>query len=114
MASDPYHSVAAELRTSLAAAQQLARQHSTRNSGKESSDAHGAARLHDALDALESDMADVRASVNMLEARGPERFGVDAHEFQRRKAFVAECEAAFEVGARGARKRGLEGAEAAT
>lgn len=103
MASDPYHNFAADLRSSLSSARQLAKEYEerTRHGSKAPAGTTGddtlLARLQDAIDALESDFGDVRASVDMLEKRGPERFGVDAYELDRRKRFVRECEGALKT-----------------
>ena len=100
MATDPYHSFAADLKSSLSAAQKLASDYDRiKRSGIQGSSEERTIyqRLQDSLEALENDIGDVRESVQMIEARGPERFGVDSNELSRRKAFVRECENQMKV-----------------
>jgi len=101
MATDPYHSFAADLKSSLSATQKLT---SDYDRIKRSGGGGGTReeqtiyqKLQDSLEALENDIGDVRESVQMIEARGPERFGVDSYELSRRKAFVRECENQLQV-----------------
>lgn len=94
MATDPYHNFAADLQSSLSAARQLAQHYGglKRRHGGAEEMKETYARLQDSLEALENDIGDVRESVQMVEARGPERFGVEPAELARRKAFVRDCE----------------------
>lgn len=105
MATDPYHSFAADLKSSLSAAQKLGSDYDrikrSGTGGQEEQTIYQ--RLQDSLEALENDIGDVRESVQMIEARGPERFGVDSNELSRRKAFVRECENQMQVSVRSAK-----------
>ena len=125
MATDPYHTFVADLKTSLESARQLSRKYQTlqskRREASTSSTSHqnhtpnyGSGRidsytdtlsppgiesqlqdtyteLQDQLETLENDINDVQESVEMLEKRGPELFGVDSTELGRRKRFVQSC-----------------------
>lgn len=107
MATDPFHSFEADLKVSLKAAQTLAsdydriRRSSGGNGGKKGSSSEEEEtvflRLQDSLETLENDIGDISESVQMIEARGPERFGVDSKELLRRKTFVRECENQLQV-----------------
>lgn len=97
MASDPYHNFAADLRSSLSSARELTKAYEQLSrKRKDQSDDRQLAEtyesLQDSLEALENDIGDVRESVQMVETRGPERFGVDPKELARRKLFVRQCE----------------------
>jgi Tfp pilus assembly protein PilW len=127
MATDPYHTFAADLRASLDTARQLSRRYkslqtqkrelqssssgsppsygyttSASSSGTSSSSLSSLAavesqiqstytELQDHLETLENDVNDVQESVDMLEKRGPELFGVDSTELRKRKSFVESC-----------------------
>jgi t-SNARE syntaxin family protein len=115
MSTDPYHTFAADLRSSLDTARQLSRryqalqkqqprrlegsQRGAPSSSSSSSHSNGIdlqlqdthRELQDQLEALENDLADIQESVEMLEKRGPELFGVDANELRKRKQFVQTC-----------------------
>lgn len=118
MATDPYHTFAADVKTSLYQARQLSDrykslarqkkeggQHAFSNnvaaasSSSSSLDGGGIVfqlqetytELQDHLESLESDIHDIQESVEMLEKRGPELFGVDSAELGRRKRFVQNC-----------------------
>ncbi|UZJ53837.1 hypothetical protein CBS101457_003157 [Exobasidium rhododendri] len=109
MATDPYHTFAADLRGSLDTARQLSRRYKTLQSqrrGKVSSSSSASSsslaesdnqlksaytELQDHLETLENDINDVQESVDMLERRGPELFGIDSTELDKRKRFVDSC-----------------------
>lgn len=113
MATDPYHTFAADLRSSLESARQLSHRYTTlqqqkkeqRISSSSSTSSSSLAsplgidneirevytNLQDQLENLENDINDVQESVEMLERRGPELFGVDSAELGRRKRFVQNC-----------------------
>lgn len=94
MATDPYHSFAAELRTSLKSAQELASAYSA-GSATSTGDTDARRTAHDALldalEALEADIADVRESVAVV-SKSPERFGLDEYELGKRRQFVKDCD----------------------
>ncbi|CEH14555.1 SNARE protein TLG1/Syntaxin 6 [Ceraceosorus bombacis] len=98
MATDPYHSFAAELRNSLRSAQELAGTYSKGSASSTNTDTDSQRAAHDALvdalEALEADIADVRESVNVV-SRSPERFGLDEQELGNRRRFVKDCEEQF-------------------
>lgn len=103
MATDPYHTFASELRSSLVSAQALAQTYTRALSrgggaGAAQRDAQRSAHddLLDALEALQSDVQDVRASVAVV-SKSPERFGLSAGELEERKRFVRECDEEIEV-----------------
>lgn len=115
MATDPYHTFAADLRVSLESARTLSHRykvlqsqrkesHNTtviKSSSSSSSTSPSSSieiqlqdtysELQDQLETLENDINDVQESVEMLERRGPELFGVDSTELGRRKRFVQNC-----------------------
>lgn len=101
MASDPYHTFASDLRSSLRSAQDLGQSYQDlRRSVSPSSpslrEAHD--RLLDALEALQGDVADVKESVDVVERSGPERFGVAQEELEERRRFVKSCTEELRVG----------------
>jgi t-SNARE syntaxin family protein len=130
MATDPYHTFAADLRASLDTARQLSRRYQTLQSQRREQQQHSSTspfgitspssssspshsnhfslsspptpgietqlqdtytELQDQLETLENDINDVQESVDMLEKRGPELFGVDSTELGKRKRFVQSC-----------------------
>jgi chromosome segregation ATPase len=112
MATDPYHTFAADLRSSLDQARQLSQRYQAlqvqRNREAKSSSTYPQSpsnyrdnvdtQLHDTynqlqeqLETIENDINDVQESVEMLEKRGPALFNVDSAELGRRKRFVQSC-----------------------
>ena len=99
MATDPYHTFAADLRSSLDQARQLSRRYQALQ--KHDRDARSASldselqslysELQEQLETIEDDINDVQESVEMLEKRGPALFNVDSAELTRRKRFVQTC-----------------------
>lgn len=102
MATDPYHTFASELRSSLVSAQALASTYTRTlargGGGAAQRDTQRSAHddLLDALEALQSDVQDVRASIAVV-AKSPERFGLSAGELEERKRFVRQCDEEIEV-----------------
>lgn len=104
MASDPFHTFAASVRSSLTSARTLS--HSYREAAASSSSSSSSRssidliplrdRLEDAIEALRSDLDDVRQSVQVVQ-KSPERFGVDEGELRQRQRFLSECEKEMEV-----------------
>lgn len=108
MASDPYHNFAADVRSSLSSAQQLAQQYTAlaaKQSGADSSSSHRHAvqdvwqQLQDAIEGLQSDMGDVQESIRMVETRGVHTFGLSVQELNERKAFLRACQDQVQVSA---------------
>lgn len=109
MATDPFHTFASTVRSSLAATRELSSTYTSLASS--SSAAAGSSelitaqdRLNDALEALQQDVEDVRQSVAVVK-RSPERFGVDVGELRKREEFLRVCEAEVEVSMVGAYRR---------
>lgn len=104
MSRDPYHDFARDLRASLSNASSLAASYSRIRSSLPARDRTGSDELRraqdelaEALEALETDIEDVRESVKAVQKAGPERFGVDHEELERRKRFVSDCEKEIDV-----------------
>ncbi|PWN18261.1 hypothetical protein BCV69DRAFT_80086 [Microstroma glucosiphilum] len=102
MATDPFHTFASTVRSSLAATRELSETYNSLASASSSSAAAGSSelitaqdRLNDALEALQQDVEDVRQSVAVVK-RSPERFGVDVGELRKREEFLRVCEAEVE------------------
>lgn len=89
MSQDPFHTFASSVRSSLSSAQALLSQSPSSYADHDSLTAQD--RLADAIEALRSDLADVRQSVEVVQSN-PQRFGVDEGELERRKGFLRECE----------------------
>ncbi|CAO1626294.1 unnamed protein product [Parajaminaea phylloscopi] len=94
MATDPFHTFASSVRSSLSEAQTLSRSYYDIAAAHPASSsqvitAHD--RLADAIEALKADLDDVRQSVAVVRS-APERFGVDSPELARREALLTDCE----------------------
>ncbi|PWN30949.1 hypothetical protein BDZ90DRAFT_29546 [Jaminaea rosea] len=108
MSQDPFHTFSSSLRSSLSSAHALSQSYTSARTSSDHLTAHD--RLADAIEALRSDVADVRQSVNVVQSN-PARFGVDESEVDRRKEFLRDCEEQMrrleeEVDARSRRKDG--------
>lgn len=111
MATDPFHTFASTVRSSLAATRELSSTY-TSLAFSSSSAAAGSSelitaqdRLNDALEALQQDVEDVRQSIAVVK-RSPERFGVDVGELRKREEFLRVCEAEVEVSTAGRPMKG--------
>lgn len=104
MASDPFHTFAASVRSSLTSARTLSQSYREAAASSASSSSSRSSidliplrdRLEDAIEALRSDLDDVRQSVQVVQ-KSPERFGVDEGELRQRQRFLNECEKEMEV-----------------
>lgn len=102
MATDPFHTFASSVRSSLSSAQTLSRSYldivaSHSPSSSQVITAHD--RLADAIEALKADIDDVQQSVAVVR-RSPERFQVSPQELASREALLAECQRELEVSRR--------------
>ncbi|KAK7440989.1 hypothetical protein VKT23_016769 [Stygiomarasmius scandens] len=92
MATDPYHTVQAEIQTSLQTAGQLRASYvRIRNMAvREDSEELIWARneLKATLAALEADLEDLEESVKIVESTGPRMFGLEESEVQERRKYV--------------------------
>lgn len=112
MASDPFHTFASTVRSSLTAARDLSAQYTSLIASASSTSTSSSLRrpppsseddvllahdrLNDALEALKQDVDDVRQSVAVVR-RSPERFAVDEAELGRREEFLRMCQEEVKV-----------------
>lgn len=101
MSTDPFNTFTTSVTNSLNTTQDLSRQYlsllsSSRSSSSQDEIRTAHDRFLDALDALKSDVEDVRQSIHVVK-RSPERFGVDHQEMSRRQAFLDRCQSQVEA-----------------
>ncbi|WFD29915.1 hypothetical protein MSPP1_000929 [Malassezia sp. CBS 17886] len=88
MSLDPYDGFAHDIERALRDAEALR--------GRAHSDGDARRKLGAAVAALRQDLGDLRQTVRVVEQSDPARFGIDARELDRRRAFVHRSEAQLE------------------